>query len=96
MLKKFRSFDEMITPGIIKVIYYISLVFVGILSLVMLMGAMAEGELLLGLLLVVPVVIFGVIMVRVYCELIMLGFKIHDYLKNINEKLDQRNDEFNF
>ena len=96
MLKKFRSFDEMITPGIIKVIYYISLVFVGILSLVMLMGAMEEGELLLGLLLVVPVVIFGVIMVRVYCELIMLGFKIHDYLKNINEKLDQRNDEFNF
>lgn len=96
MLKKFRSFDEMITPGIIKVIYYISLVFVGILSLVMLMRAMAEGEILLGLLLVVPVAIFGVIMVRVYCELIMLGFKIHDYLKNINEKLNQRDDEFNF
>ncbi len=96
MLKKFGNFDEMITPGIIKVIYYISLVFVGILSLVMLMGAMAEGELLLGLLLVIPIAIFGWIMVRVYCELIMLGFKIYENLKNINEKLDQKSDEFNF
>ena len=96
MLKKFGSFDEMITPSIIKVIYYISLVFVGIISLLMLFGAMAEGELLLGIILVIPVAIFGLIMVRVYCELIMVGFKIYENLKNINDKLDRRHDEFKF
>ena len=96
MLKKFGSFDEMITPGIIKIVYYIGLVFVGVISLLMLFGAMAEGEFLLGLLVVVPISIFGLIMVRVNCELIMVGFKIYKYLRNINEKLEQRNDEFHF
>ncbi len=96
MLKKFGSFDEMITPGIIKIVYYIGLVFVGVISLLMLFGAMAEGEFLLGLLVVVPISIFGLIMVRVNCELIMVGFKIYEYLRNINEKLEQRNDEFHF
>jgi len=34
MLNKFKNFDEMITPAIIKVIYWIGLGFVGLIGII--------------------------------------------------------------
>lgn len=96
MFEKFKNFDEMITPGIIKIIYWISMVFVALASIMTLVGSLIAGE-FEGILGAILIAIFGFLMVRVYCELIILGFKAVDYLKNINRKLDALNnrDPFN-
>ncbi len=91
MFEKFKNFDEMITPGIIKIIYWISMVFVALASIMTLVGSLIAGE-FEGVLGAILIAIFGFLMVRVYCELIILGFKAVDYLKNINRKLDALND----
>lgn len=95
MWDKFKNFDEMITPGIIKIIYWIGLVFVGFAMIIILAGSLIEGE-FAGILGALIFGLFGLLMVRVYCELIILGFKAVEYLKNINNKLDKLNnrDEF--
>lgn len=95
MLKKFRNFDEMVTPGIIKVLYWIGLIFVAIASIITLFGSLMAGE-LGGILGAIVLAIFGFLMVRVYCELIILGFKGVEYLKNINDKLDAANNQDRF
>ena len=95
MLKKFMTFDEMITPTIIKVIYWIGLIFVAIGSLVTLFGSLMAGE-FGGIIGAIFLAVFGFLMVRVYCELIILGFKGVEYLKNINDKLDASNNRDSF
>lgn len=95
MLEKFKSFDEMITPGLIKIIYWVSLAFVAIMSIVTLFGSLMAGE-FGGVIAAIFIAVFGFLMVRVYCELIILGFKGVEYLRNISEKLNATSarDEF--
>lgn len=88
MFRKFSDFNDMVTPGLIKVFYYIGLAFVGLFTLLLIIGSVVEGEAIFGLIFAVPVALFGFLMVRVYCELIMVGFKMLEYLKSINSKLD--------
>lgn len=95
MLKKFTTFDEMITPAIIKVIYWIGLIFVALGSLVTLFRSLMVGE-FGGIIGAIMIAVFGFLMVRVYCELIILGFKGVEYLKNINDKLDASNNRDSF
>lgn len=89
MLRKFRDFDQMITPTLIRVIYYIGLVFVGLASLAILFGSIIDGQ-YIGILVALLVFLFGILMVRVYCELIMVGFKILENLRDINLKMDRK------
>lgn len=89
--KCLKNFDEMITPGIIKIVYWIGMVFVALASIITLVGSLTAGE-FEGVLGAILIAVFGFLMVRVYCELIILGFKAVDYLKNINRKLDAFND----
>lgn len=74
------SFDRMITPKIIQIIFYIGLV-VFVLAGV---GIILTGELspVVGLL----VIIVGPLLVRVNCELIIVIFKIHEALQSIRLK----------
>ena len=95
MFEKFKNFDEMVTPGIIKVLYWIGLVFVALASIVILVSSLIAGE-FEGILGAILIALFGFIMVRVYCELIILGFKSVEYLKNINNKLDRLNNHGQF
>lgn len=90
MIDKFKNFDEMITPGIINIVYWISLAFVAIASIIGLLAALMSGEFgaAIGTLFFAA---FGFLMVRIYCELIILGFKAVEYLKNINDKLNAPN-----
>lgn len=90
MLEKLKNFDEMITPAIIKVIYWLGIIIVAILAIVSMVGAIASGQFrnLIGVLLTSAL---SFLMVRVYCELIILGFRAVTYLKDINKKLDTLN-----
>jgi len=95
MLEKFKNFDEMVTPRIIKVIYWIGLIFVAISSIIALFGSLMAGE-FGGVLGEILLAVFGFLAIRVYCELIILGFKGVEYLKRINDKLDTTNDQNQF
>lgn len=86
-VKSFLSFDRMITPSVIKILYYIGLVVViigGLISIFTgLFGAFGGGRMvIMGLIWLVV----GPIMVRVYCELLIVAFKIHENLAEINAR----------
>jgi len=76
------KFDKMVTPSIIQVIYFLGLILVVVSGIWLL----AEGSIVRGIL----TIIFGAIMVRVNCELLILLFRIYDRLGEINDSLKGR------
>ena len=82
-MSAFLSFDKMITPSVIKVVYWIGIVVIIISGIVGAFVGMKENALApLGAILYV---IVGLFVLRVYCELIMLWFKIHEDLVGIRQ-----------
>jgi hypothetical protein len=81
-MNEFLSFRRMITPTIIQVLFWIWLVMVWLGALVGGFALMAQGgaAILGGLFYLVFAGVFGSIVVRVMCELIILGFQIHGEL----------------
>lgn len=87
LVKTFLNFDKMITPSIIKIIFYISLGLIALVGLGMIItgigssyggGAQVFGGILF--------LIFSPILARVQCELLVIVFKIHEVLVDIKNK----------
>ncbi|MDR0480629.1 MAG: DUF4282 domain-containing protein, partial [Gallionellaceae bacterium] len=76
-------FDKMLTPIIIKVIYYLGLAGVGISAIVLIIAAFRFNS-LMSFIYAIVTLVFGSLMVRVYCELMILAFRIYDKLVDIN------------
>jgi len=102
-LKKFLSFERMITPVIIKVIFYIGLVGSAIGGIVfffsMLIGGFQGGgfgailgRFLLGLVGGVAIIFLGALVTRIYAELLILVFRINETLTDIKDVLKGRED----
>ncbi|CEI81672.1 hypothetical protein J18TS1_26120 [Oceanobacillus oncorhynchi subsp. incaldanensis] len=84
-MNKFFSFEEMITPIIIKVLFWVGLAASVIFGLITIFTGIIEEEFLLifsGLL----TIVIGSLLVRVYCELLIIMFKIYETLKQIRDK----------
>ncbi|HGJ5885072.1 MULTISPECIES: DUF4282 domain-containing protein [Arsenophonus] len=84
MLKSLLRLDEMITPKIIIVFYWLGIIavlFSGIAAIIA--GSYSEffSSLIGGL----AIIVIGIISVRVSCELIILLFNIYAKLKEIAE-----------
>ena len=77
-MKELLTFDTMITPKIIVVIYVLSLIGVLVFGI----GAIINGNILSGLI-TIPL---GALGVRVYCELFVVLFKINEALQEIRKK----------
>ena len=78
------SFDKMFTPEIIKVIYWIGVVvavLAGLGSVATAMFAKSLWGMAMGLLWIV----LGPILVRVYCELLIVIFNIYGVLREIRD-----------
>jgi hypothetical protein len=76
--KSVLFFDDMLTPKIITVIYWLGLISVIFGAVMMIFtGNFFKG---LGLL------VFGAIGVRVWCELLIVMFKIHENIKRLADK----------
>lgn len=73
------TLDKMLTPKFITVIYWLSLV-VWILS--GLFTIFAAGSLLYGIL----IIIFGAVGSRIYCELMIVMFRMNEALQDIRQK----------
>ena len=77
------GFEKMVTPIIIRILYFLGLLGV----LVMTVVSLFQGRILMA----IGVLVFGAIMVRVYSELLILLFRIHDNLVSINQQMKDRN-----
>ena len=82
MIKKLFNFDEMVTPKVIKIIFWIGIVLIAAYSLFTFVLALNTGENFLFLFGILAIII-GPIMLRVYCEMIIIMFKIYEEIKKI-------------
>lgn len=86
-IKTFLSFDKMITPGIIKIVFYVGLAFSILLSLGIIISGLNSyyggGMQVFG---GIILLILSPIIVRVQCELLIVIFKIHESLVEIKNK----------
>jgi len=93
---KYINFDEMITPVIIKIIFWIGVIACVIFGLITTFSGIAvmfspfggfEGFMMFigGLL----TIVLGVLGVRVYCELLIIFFKMPENLASLNRKVDE-------
>jgi hypothetical protein len=77
-MKSLLSFDTMFTPRIITVIYFLMLVGVLIGGVVMIFN----GQALTGIL----TILFGGLGTRVYCEILIVVFKMNEALQELRKK----------
>lgn len=91
------NFDKMITPTIIKILYYIAIaaaVIVGIVTFFAgIIGGVSGGgfaQVLGGLIGGPLVIVLGVLFARVYAELMILAFNIHTHLVAIRDMMANR------
>jgi len=76
------TFRRMITPVIIQVIFWIGVV----VSLLAAMWMFLVRETMYG----VVTLIFGILFVRIYCEILIVIFRVYDALREIRDELRQR------
>lgn len=83
----FLSFRKMITPIIIQIIFWVGVIVCvigGIVYIVMGVVSRTGG---LAVLYGILILVLGPLAVRVECELLILVFRIHDALEEINDKI---------
>ncbi len=89
IMSDFWAFRTMVTPVIIQVLFWVGVIVCIIAGLVMIvMGIKLPGDqmVLKGVLLV----ILGPLGVRVYCEILIVFFRINETLTEIKHALDGR------
>jgi len=79
------SFQEFITPSIIKIIFWIAIIFIGLGVLINIISAFSQGAGygILSLIISPLVGLLFVIMTRIYLELVMVLFRIMGLLEGI-------------
>lgn len=77
-MKSALFFDEMLTPKVITIVYWLLLASTLIGGLL----TMFSGSFLTGLL----TIVFGAIAVRIWCELLIVLFKMNEALQEIRSK----------
>ncbi len=89
----YLTFQKMIVPIVIQVIFWLGVLGVFGAAAFQLIGAIAIGRmesLLLGALGAFVTVLFGLLFVRIYCELLIVSFRILSTLVEIKELLQKR------
>ena len=77
-MKEFLDYKTMVTPGILKALSYVGMVIAVIAGLVTAFTA----DLLTG----IGMTILGPVAVRIYAEVMLILFEIHNELKSLNGK----------
>ena len=95
--KSFLSFERMVTPVIIKILFWIGLIASIIGGVVVFFGGIisgiSQGEFgtILGGLIGGPlIVLLGGLIARIYCELLILAFRINETLTDIKKILIEK------
>lgn len=86
-VKTFLNFDKMITPAIIKIIFYIGTAISVLISLGIIIKGMDTyyGG---GFMVFIGIIslVLSPLIIRIYCELLIIIFKIHESLVEIKNK----------
>jgi hypothetical protein len=88
-MKDFFSFRTMITPIIIQILFWVGVASCVILGIgYMVIGSRYYGGTapLYGLM----ILIFGPLAVRIYCEILIIFFRINETMTEIKHSLDER------
>lgn len=99
--KSFLSFERMITPVIIKILFWIGLVASAISGIVFFFttffGGISMGDFLpivggflLGLIGGIIIFVLGALATRIYAELLILAFRINETLTDIKVLLQEK------
>ena len=84
----FLSFRKMVTPIIIQILFWLGVIIAIIFGIVSIVYGVIRSDvptLLYGLL----VLIVGPLVVRIYCEILILFFRINETLTEISNKIDR-------
>ncbi len=87
-MKDFLKFDVMITPKFITVIFYVFSVLAVLMGIIAVIGGLAMERgggqaVLMGLFML----LLGPVFVRIWCEVIIVFFKMNDHLAAMAEDL---------
>lgn len=89
-MEDFFSFRKMITPLIIKILFWVGVAFSVIAGLVIIISSFTArgggGLFLYGLL----IILLGPVITRIYCEILILFFRMHDSLIEIKDLLAKK------
>lgn len=80
---KFFRFERMVTPFIIQVLFWFGVIGSILGGIFMMLGDNGFGGVLMGLL----VILFGPIVIRIYCEILIIAFKILGLLVDVRDHL---------
>ena len=84
-MKEFLNFNRMITGDIIKYVFWALAGITALIGIFGFLGGLVSGELgaaIVGLL----IAVLGPILIRIYCELMIILFKIHETLVAIKNQ----------
>lgn len=98
MLQQFISFDKMITPTIIKILFYVGVAISALSAIILIFSGLGQmfsgfgGGFIGFLMILLGLVSFvvGTLMSRIYCELLIVVFKMQEALSSIDRKLENR------
>ncbi len=79
---EFLTFRKFITPVVIQIIFWIGVALSIIGGIYFMATAPGAGAILMGLL----TIVLGPIFVRIYCEVLIIFFRMHDRMASIDDK----------
>jgi len=85
-MSDFLSFDAFITPRIIRVVFALGLLLIGLATLVRVLFGIWSLSIFTGVILPLIAMCVVALMWRIYCELILVFFDMRDKLKEIAER----------
>ena len=87
-MKEVLFFNTMLTPKLITVIYWLLLVLVLISGIGTMFSGFGFTSFIFGLL----VIVFGALAVRIWCELLIVIFKINENTRRMAQNADAKGD----
>ena len=88
-MSDFWSFRKMVTPVIIEILFWVGVIFCVITGLILIVAGI-KADLAQSVLSGVLLVVFGPLVVRVYCEILIVFFRINETLTEIKHLLEDR------
>jgi len=85
-MEEYLSFKKMITPVIVKILFWIGVVVVVVSGLVFFFGGKwMVGSVLVGMFMGIIMIPLGILLLRLYAEVIIIIFMINDHLSEIRK-----------
>jgi hypothetical protein len=92
MLKEFYQFDKFITPTMIHIIFWLGVGFYVLSGLSQIFSSFSMFGSPLNFLIGLIWLVVGPIFTKVFCEIVLVIFKIKEHLQNINQSLNPNKD----